>query len=155
MRFPWSKSKRSNGQAPPTAPGPGPAAAATIKPEAYVGSDPLRNEQVVREGFVAKAKRYLRQIPMADEVVAMYFCLLDGRTPLWVKGIVAAALAYFILPLDAVPDILPFLGMTDDLSVLSAALAAISTYLTPEHRSQARAWMRDEHLIDVTPADQR
>jgi uncharacterized membrane protein YkvA (DUF1232 family) len=156
MKFPWSKQKPATAtpESSPAAEAPS-QAGPSIRPEDYVGSDPLKNEQVVREGFVSKAKRYLRHIPMADEVVAMYFCLLDHRTPLWVKGIVAGALAYFILPLDALPDFLPFLGMTDDLSVLSAALAAISTYLTPEHRSQARAWMRDEQIIDVTPAGPR
>jgi uncharacterized membrane protein YkvA (DUF1232 family) len=120
---------------------------APIRPEDYVGSDQARNEQVVREGFVAKAKRYLRKLPIAEEVVALYYCLLDPKTPVWVKGVVAAALAYFILPLDALPDILPLIGLSDDLTVLSTALAAISTHLTDEHRAKARAWLQHEHLF--------
>jgi uncharacterized membrane protein YkvA (DUF1232 family) len=116
-----------------------------IRPEDYVGRDEARNEQVVREGFVAKAKRYLRQVPMAEEVVALYFCMLDARTPLWVKGTAAAALAYFILPLDAVPDLLPLVGLGDDVTVLSAALAAVAPHITAEHRAQARRWMAHEH----------
>jgi uncharacterized membrane protein YkvA (DUF1232 family) len=118
-----------------------------IRPEEYVGSDEARNEQAVREGFVLKAKRYLRRLPMAEEVVAMYFCMLDGRTPLWVKGTAAAALAYFILPADAIPDILPIVGLSDDVSVLAAALTAISAHVTAEHRQKAQAWMEHEHLI--------
>jgi uncharacterized membrane protein YkvA (DUF1232 family) len=117
-----------------------------------VGVDEAANEQKVRAGFVPAAKRHLAKIPFAEDVVAMYFCLLDPRTPLWVKGVVAAALAYFVLPLDAIPDFLPLVGMSDDIAVLSAALAAISNYLTPEHRSRAVGWLRDEHIIDVTPA---
>src|SRR5262245_10049572 len=89
-----------------------------IRPEDYVGEDVGKNEQAVRAGFAAKAKGFLRRLPMAEEVVAMYFCMLDTRTPLWVKGVSAAALAYFILPLDAVPDLLPIVGLSDDLSVL-------------------------------------
>jgi uncharacterized membrane protein YkvA (DUF1232 family) len=156
MKFPWSKNKPTQGNEPKGAgTGQESPASSSIRPEDYVGSDPIKNEAMVRAGFVAKAKKSLRHIPLADEVVAMYFCLLDGRTPIWVKGIAAAALAYFILPLDAVPDLLPFVGLTDDLSVLSAALAAISSHLTPEHRTQARAWLRDERIIDVTPSGSR
>jgi len=123
-----------------------------IRPEDYVGDDVSRNERTVRDGFAAKAKRFLREVPMAGEVVALYFAMLDPKTPLWVKGTAAAALAYFILPIDAVPDLLPLVGLGDDLSVLSAALAAVSTHITEEHRARARGWLRDEQvIIDVTP----
>src|SRR5687767_7500772 len=56
-----------------------------VRPEDYVGDDERRNEQVVREGFLAKARRHLNRLPLAQETVAMYFCLLDPGTPLWVK----------------------------------------------------------------------
>jgi len=118
-----------------------------VRPEDYVGADEARNERVVREGFVPKAKRFLRQIPMASEVVAMYFCMLDAKTPLWVKATVAAALAYFVLPVDAIPDFIPVVGMTDDVGVLTAALTAISAHITAEHRDRAREWMAHERLV--------
>jgi uncharacterized membrane protein YkvA (DUF1232 family) len=115
-----------------------------VHPEDYVGADEARNEQIVREGFVAKAKRYLDRLPLARETVAMYFCMLDPKTPLWVKGTAAAALAYFILPADAIPDILPLVGMSDDAGVLAAALAAVSAHVTGEHRARAKEWMEAE-----------
>src|SRR4051812_15660417 len=123
-----------------------------IKPEFYVGSDEPHNEEVVRERFAAKAKRYLRQLPLARETVAMYFCLLDSRTPIWVKATVAAALAYFILPLDAVPDLLPIVGLSDDASVLAAALTAVAAHITDEHHARAREWMETE--LDAPPRAQ-
>lgn len=127
-----------------------------IRPEDFVGADPARNERAVRAGFTAKAKAHLRQVPMAGEVTALYFCMLDRTTPTWVKASAAAALAYFILPIDLVPDLLVGVGLVDDLSVLSAALAALSAYITPEHRAQARAWLHDEQIvIDVTPPGPR
>jgi uncharacterized membrane protein YkvA (DUF1232 family) len=119
---------------------------APVDPEAYVGHDAARNEQVVREGFAAKAKKYLNRLPLAQETVAMYFCMLDPKTPLWVKGTAAAALAYFILPLDALPDLMPIVGLSDDAGVLAAALTAVSAHVTAEHRERARAWMAHEHL---------
>ena len=69
------------------------------------------------------------------------------KSPLWVKAIAAAALAYFILPLDAIPDLLPIIGLSDDISVLTAALTAISVHITDEHRRKAREWMEHEHLV--------
>jgi uncharacterized membrane protein YkvA (DUF1232 family) len=126
--------------------------ASVIRPEDYVGRDEARNERIVRERFASKAKRFLRQIPLAGEAVAAYFCMLDPKTPLWVKGTVAAALAYFILPIDAIPDLLPIVGMGDDASVIAAALAAISTFISDDHRRQARDWLDAEQIvIDATP----
>ncbi len=115
-----------------------------VRPESYTGDDPQKNERFVREKFVAKAKRHLNRIPLAQDTVAMYFCLLDPKTPLWVKGTVAAALAYFILPFDAVPDFLPLFGLSDDAGVLAGALAAVSSHITEEHRARARGWMEVE-----------
>ena len=159
MRFPWKPWIRRQPE-PPAQPGAaGPvdvamnrlAGGKSIRPEDWVGTDEAENERKVRAGFVLAAKRHLAKIPFAEDVVAMYFCLLDPRTPMWVRGVVAAALAYFILPLDAIPDILPLVGMSDDMAVLSAALAAISTHLTDEHRRRAASWLRHEHILDVTP----
>ena len=118
-----------------------------VRPEDYVGADEATNARVVLEGFVPKAKRFLRQIPIASQVVAMYFCMLDAKTPLWVKGTVAAALAYFILPVDAIPDFLPVVGMGDDVGVLTAAFTAVAAHITDEHRDRARDWMAHERLI--------
>jgi uncharacterized membrane protein YkvA (DUF1232 family) len=123
-----------------------------IDPEDYVGRDEARNERVVREGFARKAKRFLRHVPLAGEAVAAYFTMLDPRTPIWVKGTVAAALAYFIMPIDAVPDILPVLGMSDDASVIAAAVAAISAFIKDDHRQQAREWLEVEHIVIDMPS---
>ena len=119
---------------------------AAIRPEDYVGDDASKNESAARAGFVAKAKRYLNRLPMARDVVAMYFCMLDPKTPLWVKATVGAALAYFVLPFDAIPDLMPLVGLSDDAGVLAAAFAAVSGHVTDDHRERARAWMDHEHL---------
>ncbi len=122
-----------------------------VRAEDYVGHDSSKHERMVQEGFVAKAKRYLRYLPMATEVVAMYFCMLDAKTPLWVKTTVAAALAYFILPIDAIPDMLPIVGLSDDASVLAAAIAAISSHITAEHYQKAGDWLQTEQIHPAEP----
>lgn len=125
---------------------PTPAELAAIRPEEYVGTDQATNEQVVREKFAAKARQFLGRLPMAREVVAMYFCMLDPKTPIWVKGTVAGALAYFILPLDAIPDLLPLFGLSDDAAILTAALTAIAAYITDDHYRRADEWLIVERI---------
>ncbi len=114
---------------------------AGFDPFRFVGRDEAASEASARSSFLVKARRHLGQIPMAREAVAMYFCLVDPSTPRWVKGIVAAALAYFILPIDAIPDFLPLIGLSDDMSILAAAYAAVANFVTEDHRTKAAAWI--------------
>ena len=100
--------------------------------------DVTRNETTVKQGFWPKLARVLANIPFAETVVAAYYCAFDPATPLKVKGILLAALAYFILPFDVVPDFILGLGFTDDMAVLFTAINLIRTHMTPHHRDQAR-----------------
>jgi len=95
-------------------------------------------EGEVREKFWRTAKRAARQVPFMDEVVAAYYCALDKDTPLRTKGILLAALGYFILPVDTIPDVLFGFGFTDDIAVLTAAIAAVRAHMTPAHRLAAK-----------------
>lgn len=104
-----------------------------------------RREKRVRERFWQTVRKAARQIPVMEDVVAGYYCALDPRTPLRVRGILLAALAYFVLPLDAVPDFLAGIGFTDDLAVLTAAIAAIRSNITPAHRQAAKRALRPDH----------
>ena len=97
-----------------------------------------RDESRVRAGFWQTAKRAARYIPFMEEVVAAYYCALDWKTPMRVKGILFASLAYFVLPTDAIPDFLLGVGFTDDIAVLSAAIASIRQHIKPAHRLAAR-----------------
>jgi uncharacterized membrane protein YkvA (DUF1232 family) len=97
-----------------------------------------RNEETVRGGFWPKLKRVLSRVPFAEDAVAAWFCAFDPQTPLRVRGILLAALAYFVLPFDAIPDMILGLGFTDDLTVLMTAIALVGTHMRPEHRLQAQ-----------------
>lgn len=92
----------------------------------------------VRLEFWRTAKRAARHIPFMDEVVAAYYCALDPKTPFRVRGTLLAALAYFVLPLDIIPDFLVGFGFTDDLAVLTAAITSIRGHITPTHRKAAK-----------------
>jgi Uncharacterized conserved protein len=77
-------------------------------------------------------------VPFMEDVVAAYYCALDSSTPTRVRGILIAALFYFILPFDTVPDFLAVFGFTDDVAVLAAALGAVKAHITPAHRLAAK-----------------
>lgn len=73
-----------------------------------------------------------------DEVVAGYYCALDRDTPMRARMMLLAALAYFVLPADTIPDVFVGIGFTDDIAVLTAALAAVRAHVKPAHREAAR-----------------
>ena len=58
-------------------------------------------------------------------------------TPTWAKGVIFGALAYFVSPTDAIPDVTPGVGFTDDLCVLIGAVSAVAAHITPEIKDQA------------------
>ncbi|WP_315926312.1 YkvA family protein [Mesorhizobium sp. SP-1A] len=107
-------------------------------------SDKLGNEGEIREKFWRTAKKAARQIPFMEDVVAAYYCALDRNTPLRAKGILLAALGYFILPVDAIPDVIFGIGFTDDIAVLTAAITAVRAHITPAHRLAAREALASE-----------
>jgi uncharacterized membrane protein YkvA (DUF1232 family) len=96
------------------------------------------DEAGVRRDFWAKVKRFAARLPFAEDLLAAYYCTFDRDTPAHVKASLLAALAYFVLPADAVPDLLPMLGFADDAAVLTATLRLVATAMRPEHRIAAR-----------------
>lgn len=95
-------------------------------------------EKEVREKFWRTTRRAARHVPFMEDVVASYYCVLDSSTPLRAKAILLAALGYFVLPADAIPDVIFGLGFTDDVAVLSAAIAAVRAHITPAHKAAAK-----------------
>ena len=97
-----------------------------------------REKAYVRRSFWAKAKRVAAGLPFAEDLLAAYFCAFDRETPRHVQAALVGALAYFVLPFDIIPDMMPLLGFTDDAAVLATALRMVSTHIRPEHRAAAR-----------------
>ena len=107
-------------------------------------------EKRVREKFWSTVKKAARSIPFMDEVVAAYFCALDPKTPSSVRATLLAALAYFVLPLDFIPDFILGIGFGDDLAVLMAAITAVRGNITEAHRIAARNALADRKDNDKT-----
>ena len=92
----------------------------------------------VRRAFWPKFRRFAAGLPFAEDLLAAYFCAFDRNTPRRVQAILVGALAYFILPFDFVPDMLPVLGFTDDAAVLATAIRMVAAHISPAHREAAR-----------------
>jgi uncharacterized membrane protein YkvA (DUF1232 family) len=93
--------------------------------------------------FWTKLRRVGRQLPFVEDLLAAYFCTVDPATPKSVKLVLLGALAYFVLPLDALPDILPLIGFSDDAAIIAAAIARVAGAITEDHRARARAVLAD------------
>ena len=98
-------------------------------PSAY-SADALRAKLV---GFARVAGRRV-----VEKALVLYHTLQREETPAAAKATIVGALAYFILPVDAVADFLPGIGFTDDLGALAAALVTVSGYVTDDVRRTAR-----------------
>ncbi|MEX0693831.1 MAG: YkvA family protein [Rhodospirillales bacterium] len=107
---------------------------------------PEENEQIVEEGFVSKARRTLGRVPFTDDAVAAYYCATDPVTPNRVRVTLMAALAYFVMPFDMLPDFIAMLGFTDDAAVFWAAWRSVSGHVTDAHRARARALLGKEQV---------
>lgn len=97
-----------------------------------------RNEARVAQGFWDKLRRSLGRLPFLEDAVSAYYCAFDPRTPRPVKAMLLAALAYFVVPSDMIPDFVAGLGFTDDATVLYATLRLVSGHITDRHRARAR-----------------
>ncbi|SMF84293.1 Uncharacterized membrane protein YkvA, DUF1232 family [Azospirillum oryzae] len=103
-----------------------------------------RDERLVRRRFWQKLRANLHRIPFLEDLLAAYFCATDPATPYRAKAILLGALAYFVLPVDALPDWLLIAGFTDDAAVLAAAVQTVRANLTPAHWGRAKEVLRAE-----------
>jgi uncharacterized membrane protein YkvA (DUF1232 family) len=100
------------------------------------------NEERVERGFLPKIRKVAAKVPFAADALSVWWCARDPETPTAAKGMMLAALAYFVLPTDALPDILPVIGFTDDAAVFAALMAILGRTLKPRHKEAAQAFLR-------------
>ena len=92
-----------------------------------------------KDSFWEKAGRFVRRAgkPVIVPALVLYYCLEDPDTPQWACRIIKGALVYFVMPIDAIPDFIPFAGFADDLAVLVLAIALVVIHIKPEHKKMA------------------
>jgi uncharacterized membrane protein YkvA (DUF1232 family) len=97
------------------------------------------------ENFWDKLVRYAKTAgaEVVERALQLYYAAQDPATPAWAKGAIYSALGYFIFPLDAIPDVIPAVGYSDDLGVLAAAVATVAFYITPAVKQKATQKLQD------------
>jgi len=96
------------------------------------------DDGALRRDFWRKLRAVPARIPFAEDLLAAYYCAFDRDTPLPVKASLVGALAYFVLPTDVIPDVMPVLGFTDDAAVLATAIKLVASHIRPAHRDAAK-----------------
>jgi uncharacterized membrane protein YkvA (DUF1232 family) len=91
------------------------------------------------DGFWSKLANFAKAAgrDLVDLALQLYYALQAPETPLWAKGIILAALGYFISPIDVIPDFIPVIGYADDLGVLVTAVGTVASYITPAIKAEA------------------
>ena len=128
---------------------PGNAAAVIEDARIQLPAIAARNERITRKGFWRKLARVAGRIPFAEDAVAAYYCAVDPGTPLRVRATLFAALTYFVVPADLIPDVVAALGFTDDATVLATAIAIVGSHLKDHHRTRARCTLRQGEFEDA------
>lgn len=111
----------------------------TVKGEGgvYLPKTIQRNARTAR-GLLPKLLKFAGRIPFADDLASAYFAARDPLTPMKAKAVLFAAVAYFVMPVDMLPDVIAGLGFTDDATVLATALGVVGMHIKERHRARAR-----------------
>jgi len=115
------------------------------KPVIVAGSLPMVVDTGRRKpprNFWPKFWSTLGAIPFSEELASAWYCAIDEKTPGRVKGVLFAAIGYFVLPTDILPDFIAGIGFTDDATVLATAMGIVAAHIKPVHRNDARKLLR-------------
>jgi uncharacterized membrane protein YkvA (DUF1232 family) len=95
--------------------------------------------------FWAKCKSGMRKAgrEVLEKALWLYYAMQKDDCPAWAKATIVGALGYFIFPIDAIPDVLPVVGYSDDLAVLAGAVAAVASQIDGNVREAAMTKLND------------
>jgi len=119
------------------------------------------NENFSENLFWIKLKKFTRAagVQVTYSALLLFYTFRRKETPRWAKKIIIGALGYFLSPIDALPDLTPILGYTDDLSVLAFALSSLAFFVNEKVKTQAKTtlkrWFKDVDPNDLKAIDNR
>jgi uncharacterized membrane protein YkvA (DUF1232 family) len=111
--------------------------------------------------FWGKIRRYASKagVQAVYSALLLFYAYRRKDTPAWAKNIVLGVLGYLIAPIDAIPDLSPILGYTDDIGVLSFGLVTIATYIDDQVKEKARkqlqSWFKQYDQDDLAEVDKK
>ena len=98
-------------------------------------SDPIFDDVTLWDKITKQASKAGRDV--IEKVLVLYFAATSSNTPVWAKCVIFAALTYFILPFDAIPDVILGVGYSDDLACLVASMGTVSAFISSECKEKA------------------
>ncbi|MFP4469204.1 MAG: YkvA family protein [Bacteroidales bacterium] len=111
--------------------------------------------------FWAKIRRYSRKagLQVVYAALLLYFLMQSRTVPMRAKAGIMAALGYFVLPTDLIPDVVIAFGFTDDIAVLLYALSQVSDHITPEVKEKARVkltqWFENIDPVEIALLEEK
>lgn len=96
------------------------------------------NTMRVKRDFWPKMRRVATHIPFAKQAIAAWYATQDPETPFRAKAVLLGALAYFVMPVDAIPDVFAVVGFSDDAAVIAAVLATFGASIKDRHYDKAK-----------------
>lgn len=108
-------------------------------------ANPTYEKAYSDQRFWRKATRHASAVgkQALEKALWLYYAVQNPGTPKWARRVIYGALGYFVLPLDAIPDLAPLVGYTDDLGVMTAALATVAFYINDDVKHQASNKLHD------------
>jgi uncharacterized membrane protein YkvA (DUF1232 family) len=107
-----------------------------------IDPSPMNVSEYTRSSLWPKTRRMLGRLRFLRQVIAIYYCAIDRGTPWAARGFALLAVAYFLVPIDLIPDWIPAIGFVDDGFIIAAAIRILGRYVTDEHCRMANAWPR-------------
>lgn len=97
------------------------------------------------EAFFQKTTKYAKVAgkSLIEKALWLYYAMQRPDCPLWAKSAIIGALAYFIFPFDAIPDMVPGVGYTDDFGAIMTAIGMVSLYIDEEVKKKAAKKLSD------------
>lgn len=102
------------------------------------------DKEYTEDGFWEKVKSAANSAgkDVIEKGLVGYYALQNPTVPPWAKATLIGALGYFVFPFDAIPDITPVVGYSDDLGVLTLALGTVAIHITDAVKEQAAAKLK-------------
>jgi len=72
-----------------------------------------------------------------EQAFTLYYVLKKSGVPMTAKGMIMGALAYLVMPVDLIPDMIPVIGLTDDAAAIALAISQLRSYIDPAVEQQA------------------
>jgi len=105
------------------------------------------NETFTEKGFWEKVASYCFDIGKSgvDQALRLYYALESENCSVKDRVTIYGALAYLLSPIDAIPDLTPVLGYTDDIAIIAAALISVASCI--DETVKEKAWRKVNEIF--------